>query len=67
MWGNDVVDLMVGVPIFIWNNEDQNLCYHSPYNLRPLLTYGSGCLFYLVGYASKQGRENIFQPLVILI
>jgi len=49
------------------NGEDQNLLYQSPFNFRALPTSGRGPLFYLIGYASKEGRESPFQPLVTFI
>ena len=56
MWGDDVMHLMVGVPFLISKSEYQNLCHDSTCNMRALPTSGSGCLFYLFGNASKQGR-----------
>jgi len=48
MLGDDVVHLLVGVTFFISKSEYQNLCQHSPYNLREYPTSASGCLFLFI-------------------
>ena len=59
MWGDGVVDIVVGLPFLIYNCADQNLLYHSSLNFTALPTSGRRYFSNLLDMHPSKGDKLI--------